>query len=309
MSADHLFFPPRWSRRRVLALGAGTAAGVLLTACGGGESSSSGSISGDPSSAGASDPAPDGGFTVVQRYPSSKSLTPGVVRLPISLATDDGGLITAGPATLTGVIRDEAGDEVAAISVPRRGEGLSVPYWSVTATIPERGLYEMAIDGATGDPTPFLIFDADEIAFPAVSTPLPPFDTPTTSDARGVDPICTRLDGPCPFHDVTLTEALALGKPVVYLIGTPAHCATATCGPGLEFLIDAASEYADRATFVHAEVYADPEATKLAPAVTSIGIDYEPIIWITDASGTVVRRIDTVWDADELSVLLEQSLT
>ncbi len=300
----------------MLVLGAGTAAGVLLAACGG-DSSSSDSSSSDSSAGGSSaggsssDSAGDngGGFTVVQRYPSSKSLTPGDVRLPISLATDDGGLITAGPATLTGVIRNEAGDEVAAISVQRRGEGLSVPYWSVTATIPERGLYEMAIDGATGDPTPFLIFDADEIAFPAVSTTLPPFDTPTTADARGVDPICTRLDGPCPFHDVTLSEALALGKPVVYLIGTPAHCATATCGPGLEFLIDAASEYADRATFVHAEVYANPEATRLAPAVTSIGIDYEPIIWITDASGTVVRRIDTVWDADELSSLLAQSLT
>ena len=302
MPADHLFSSVRWSRRQALALGAGATAGVLLAACGS-DSAPGATTPGDaPGPTGAS------GFTVVQRYPSSKALTPGEVRLPISLATDDGALVTGGPATLTGVIRDEAGEQIATISVPRRGDGLSVPYWSITATIAERGLYELVIDGAKGDATPFLVFDPDEVAFPAVGTTLPAFDTPTTSDARGVDPICTRLDGTCPFHDVTLTEALAAGKPVVYLIGTPAHCATATCGPGLDFLIDAASRYAEVATFVHAEVYADPEATVLAPAVTAIGIDYEPIIWITDASGTVVRRIDIVWDADELSSMLAASL-
>ena len=306
MSAGHLSRSLGLSRRQLLGLGATAGAGIVLAACGGG-SSSDGSSSGTAGPSGSSGGA-GSGYTVVQRYPSSKALTPGEVRLPISLATDDGALVTAGPDTITGVIRNEAGDDIAPISVPRRGEGLSVPYWGITATIPARGLYELVIDGATGDPTPFLVFDPDEVAFPAVGTALPGFDTPTTADARGVDPICTRLEGPCPFHDVTLTEALALGMPVVYLIGTPAHCATATCGPGLEFLVEASSRYADVATFVHAEVFADPEATMLAPAVTSIGIDYEPVIWVTDATGTVVRRIDIVWDADELSSMLESSL-
>lgn len=292
----------RWSRRHLFALSAGATAGALVAACGGD------SVSSDATSAVSAPPNGSDGFTVVQRYPSSKALTPGEVRLPISLATDAGALVTAGPAMLTGSIRDEAGDQVASISVPRRGEGLSVPYWSITASIPERGLYEMVIDGAKGDPTPFLIFDAAEVAFPVVGTVLPPFETPTTAQARGVDPVCTRLDGPCPFHEVTLAEALAMGRPVVYLIGTPAHCPTATCGPGLDFLMEASVRYTDVATFVHAEVFANPEATVLAPAVTSIGIDYEPIIWITDASGTVVRRIDIVWDADELSALLDESL-
>lgn len=302
MFAGHLSPSSGLSRRQLLGLGAGAGAGLLLAACGA-SSNDPGSSEGSTGTPGAAD-----GFTVVQRYPSSKALTPGQVRLPISLADRNGGLVTAGPATLTGTIRNEAGDDLADISVPRRGEGLSVPYWSITVDIPTRGLYEMAIDGAAGDPTPFLVFDAAEVAFPAVGTALPAFDTPTVTDARGVDPICTRLDGTCPFHDLTLTEALALGRPVVYIVGTPAHCATATCGPGLEFLIDAAGAYADVATFVHAEVFADPEATMLAPAVTALGIDYEPIIWVTDASGTVVRRIDIVWDADELTSMLADSL-
>jgi Ca2+-binding RTX toxin-like protein len=232
---------------------------------------------------------------------------PGADNLSGTAAADflDGG---SGPDVLTGVIRNEQGETIDTIEAPRRGTGLDVPYWSITTTIPERGLYEFALDGATGDPTPFLIFDAAEVSIPAVGTKLPPFDTPTTDDARGVDPVCTRLDGPCPFHDVTLTEALAAGKPVVYIIGTPAHCATATCGPGLDFLMAAAEQYGDVATFVHAEVYADPEATEVAPAVTAYTLDYEPVVWITDAEGTVVRRIDIVWDADELGEMLAASL-
>jgi hypothetical protein len=307
------------SRRQFLALGGAVVLGGLAAACGSDDSEETGtSGSGESGGSGTSPQATGGqgsdgtattdGFTVVQRYPSGQRLTPGEVRLAISIASSNGSLLTTGPDVLTGVIRNEQGETIDQIEAPRRGTGLDVPYWSITTTIPERGLYEFALDGATGDPTPFLIFDAAKVSIPAVGTKLPPFDTPTTDDARGVDPVCTRLDGPCPFHDVTLTEALAAGKPVVYIIGTPAHCATATCGPGLDFLMTAAEQYGDRATFVHAEVYADPEATEVAPAVTAYTLDYEPVVWITDAEGTVVRRIDIVWDADELGEMLAASL-
>ena len=275
------------------------ALGGIVAACGGDSSDSS-----------ESSPAPDAdGFVIVQRYPSGERLTPGDVRLAVSIADSKGSLLTTGPAVLTGVVRDERGSQIGTIEAPRRGIGLDVPYWTITTTIPARGLYEFAVDGAIGDPTPFLVFDASEVSIPAVGTVLPSFDTPTFEDARGVDPVCTRLDGPCPFHDITLTDALALGRPVVYIIGTPAHCQTATCGPGLEFLIQASKQYADIATFVHAEVYADPEGTEVAPAVTEYTLDYEPVIWITDATGTVVRRIDIVWDADDLGQMLAESLS
>jgi hypothetical protein len=216
--------------------------------------------------------------------------------------------MTDGPDVLNGVMRNDRGERVETIAAERRGTGLDVPYWSITTTIARSGLYDFVLDGATGDPTPFFVYEPAEVTIPVPGAALPAFDTPTTADARGVEPICTRLDGPCPFHEVTLTDALAAGKPVVYLIGTPAHCATATCGPGLDFLIAAAETYGDRVTFVHAEVYADPEATTVAPAVVEYGLEYEPVMWVTDASGTVVRRIDIVWDAQELDQMLAESL-
>ena len=293
------------SRRQFLAFGgAALGAGAVLAACGGSDDTS-----GDPAMATTAGTATTDGFVLVQRYPNSMAITPGDVRLAISLADTNASLLTTGPATLTGLIRNEQGETIAEFDTPRRGDAMGVPYWSITASIPSRGLYDLVVDGVIGDATPFLLFDSSEIAIPTAGTTLPAFDTPTIDDARGVDPVCTRLDGACPFHDVTLTEALVLGKPVVYLVGTPAHCQTATCGPGLDYLIEASKQYTGVATFVHAEVFADQAGTEVAPAVTALTLDYEPVIWITDASGTVTRRVDIVWDQDEISAILAETLS
>lgn len=294
--------------RRSLLLGAvGVIGGAaLVAACGSDDkpSTSSAGTGGTPApSTPAGDEVPDE-FVVVQRFPNTQSFVPGEVRLAVSLARSDGSLLVDGPDRLTGVVRNEAGEQIDTIDAVRRGTGLSVPYWSIVTTLPARGLYDLTIDGAIGDATPVLVFDADEITMPTIGSVLPGFDTPTVDDARGVDPICTRLDGACPFHDVTLTDALAADLPVVYLVGTPAHCTTATCGPGLDFLVDAATAYAGKVAFVHAEVYADPEGTTVAPAVEALTLQYEPVMFFTDATGTVINRVDIVWDAAELDDLL-----
>jgi hypothetical protein len=113
-----------------------------------------------------------------------------------------------------------------------------------------------------------------------------------------VDPICTRPE-PCPFHATGLTEALAAGTPVAYLVGTPAHCATGICGPILDLLVDASKDFSG-ITYVHAEVYADDAATTPAPAVTSLGLQYEPLLFLVGADGRVQRRLDVIYDVGEL---------
>ena len=65
-----------------------------------------------------------------------------------------------------------------------------------------------------------------------------------------MDPICTLEPEHCPFHDVTLTEALAAGKPVAYYVGTPAFCDTGSCAPGLESIIEVQTEFGQRFSFV-----------------------------------------------------------
>jgi hypothetical protein len=298
------------SRRSLLLGAAGLLGGTaLLAACGGSDGdsptgASTGTAGGTTGSAASSDQ-----FLVAPRFPNTKAFTAGPVRLPISLTHADASLLVTGPDRLTGVVRDEGGSEVGTIDAVRRGTGLSVPYWSIVTTLPKTGLYELSIDGALGDPTSIMTYDAADITMPIAGRALPGFDTPTVDDARGVDPICTRAGQPCPFHAVTLNEALQMGKPVIYMVGTPAHCQFATCGPGLEFLIAASATYGDRITIVHAEVYADPEATTVAPAIEALTLQYEPVMFFTDAQGVVTNRVDIVWDEADLDELLRASFS
>ncbi|CAB4669980.1 unannotated protein [freshwater metagenome] len=177
---------------------------------------------------------------------------------------------------------------------------MSIPYWPFVIDITEVGLYTLTVNEAPSSEMSFQIFERSMVAMPLVGDPLPAFDTPTLSDTRGVDPLCTRPDAPCPFHDITLTEALASGKPVVYMIGTPAYCKTGTCAPGLDALIDVASSVGDRAVFVHADVYTDRTTTVVAPAVTAYSLDFEPVLYIANAQGVLVNRLDAVFDVDEI---------
>jgi hypothetical protein len=244
-------------------------------------------------------------WQIVQRFPQIQ--VPGRIRLPISLA-DQSGLLSGEdlPATLSAsLVNAETGSVVVEnVTANRHDAGMSIPYWPFRLDVAEIGIYSLVVDGGPVDGAGVQVVDPSTISVPLIGAPLPPFDTPTFDDARGVDPICTRTPEPCPFHDVTLTSALASGLPVVYLIGTPAHCSTGSCAPALDGLLALKDELADRYTVVHAEVYTDDTATTVAPAVTNYAMTYEPALFITDANGTIVERLDAVFDEVELRELL-----
>lgn len=284
-------------RRRFLALSASVGAGAVLAACGGSGSK------GNPVS------GISGDLQVVKRYPED-ALTPGKVRLPVSLGDKNGVIPVGGKVTVpdtmhASVVDAQSGKTIASgLVAERHDQDLNVPYWPFVADIPAAGIYLLRIDEAPGVDVSFQLMEDKYVAAPTVGRTLPPFDTPTVDDARGVDPICTRPDGACPFHDVTLTQALATGKPVVYMIGTPAFCTSGTCAPGLDALIAVSKSVGDSAVFVHADVYADKNGEKIAPAVSAYKLTYEPLLYVTDAKGTIVERIDAVFDEPELRSIL-----
>jgi hypothetical protein len=284
----------RESARVVLAGSAAMAAGSALLGCG--RSGRSGSLPSD--------------VQIVQRFP--QILTTGQLRMPISLASNGGLLATAGdiatPLELTARIfrMDGERDEllIENLIAPRHDKDLATPYWPFRVTINEPGLYRLVLDGGPSDGAAFQVFDRSEVQVPGIGDPLPPFDTPTLDDARGVNPLCTRQPEPCPLHEITLGEALALNTPIAYLVGTPAHCATGTCAPALEALVAARSQRKNAYTFIHAEVYADQNATRVAPAVDAVFMKYEPALFVTDNKGIVTARLDAVFDEIELLSVL-----
>ena len=287
------------SRRRLLGLGASAVVGApmisLLAACGG--SSDSG--------AGAGPGGLDSDAILAARWIPTE-LGPGHQRLPVSIG-DAAGLTQEGPDRLVAKIvsLDDNSVVVDGLVADRRslGEG-TIPFWTFRSFIERPGFYSLVVDGGPIEGAAFQIQDPSDLSAERIGDTLTGFDTPTFDDSRGVEVVCTRQPEPCPFHDLTLNEALATGRPVVYLVGTPAHCQTGVCGPVLEQMIELADELGDSVVFVHADVYADRAATTVAPAVTAARLTFEPTVFVTDASGVVIDRLDAVWHVDELRELL-----
>ncbi len=300
--------PFRVSRRVLLG---GAAASAFLVACG---SSDGGSSDDADGSSGASDPSdsaapgiPVGTYVIAQRFPQNVQ-EPGLQRLPVSLASADGRIISDGPETLSATVDDAdanpLGIEISAV----RRDLESGAYYSFRVPIETPGIYYLMVDGGPEGGAAFQVMEPGSVAVPGPGDPMPPFDTPTVDDGRGVDPICTREPELCPFHDLTLTDALLSGKPVAYLIGTPAFCQTGTCAPALDSMIDVQDRFGDSFSWVHAEVYTDNTATVPAPAVEAASLTFEPALFVIAPDGTVIERLDAVWDESELVEVLERAL-
>ena len=269
----------------------------LLTGC-----------SGDSTATTSESVAALGDLQLVQRFP--QVLVPGNVRLPISLANTQGLLTTDSgvdlPSTLTAKLINADTQEIVAesLSANRHDTGLTIPSWPFRVDIDKPGIYTLIVDGGPEEGAAIQVLNATEVLIPLVGSQLPGFDTPTLDDHRGVEPVCTRTPEPCEFHNITLNEALALKKPIAYLVGTPAHCQTGTCAPALEALISVKKSIGDAMTFLHTEIYTDDKATTVAPSVVALKMEYEPAIYITDASGKIVERFDAVFDADEINAAI-----
>lgn len=284
----------QYSRRQFLIRGAGAGLSValapsLLAACGG-----SGGNTLDLNT-----------VSLVQRFPK-EVLTPGRIRLPMSLGNTEGIVTTQSgvkiPESLRFVVSDLDGNALFEddFVVQAHITDVPQPYWPLVVDLKEPGTYIISLLGFDAAGAAFQVKDASEVAIPTVGSPLPPIDTPTTQNARGIAPICTRKPEPCPLHDVNLRDALTMGKPVVYLLGTPAYCQTGTCTPALDALLSAYENFGDRAIFIHAEVYTDTTATVSAPAVTAHKMTFEPALFITDATGKLVERLDAIFDSSEV---------
>lgn len=244
-------------------------------------------------------------FQIVQRFP--QVLVPGSVRIPISLANQAGLLGNSSDVELpielrATLVNADTGEVVTASAVAKKHDSnIDPPYWPFRIDIAEPGIYSLIIEGGTPDGAGVQIMDPSTVSVPLIGSALPGFDTPTTSNNRGVNPLCTRNPEPCPLHDITLNEALALGKPIAYLVGTPAHCQTGTCAPALDALLSLRDQVSDKITMLHTEIYTDDTATVVAPAVEALKMTYEPALFIADASGVIVERFDAIFDAAEIT--------
>jgi hypothetical protein len=300
--------PERLSRRRFLlggaALGGTAALGLLAPSCSGG--------------------ADDGRVILVHLFSSNKVIAAGQPqRIPFA-AVDSGELDLADgaevpvrvlldgevieQATVAGLVVNH--DHVSPDIDPDHQHADLLRYYPLRVTLPVPAVYDIEVDfgdGRTGQ-LPVQAFPLDEITVVLAGQQLPSLKTPTFADPAGVSPICTRAPEPCPFHDTTVAEALEAGSPLALLVATPALCQTAYCGPVLDTLIDETGDF-PTVTPIHLEFYANADEVagdynddrlRVAPQVEALGLQFEPSLILVDRSGTIVDRIDNLFDPSEL---------
>ena len=295
-----------FSRRAVLLGAAGLAGTGLLAACGSKSSTSS--------SATDIGLVPADGTSALQAIFDAANpfiVTGSPQRMAFGITGPDGATILDVPASLEFRMSRNGQAVGAPLTVTGHRDGVPIGYFPVRTTFDSTGEYQVAVtlDGKVSTQTVNVGDGATSTLVPRGGQ-MKPVETPTVADHRGVEPICTRPSGTCPFHTQTVTQALAANKPTVLLVSTPEFCQIGVCGPVLDLMIEAAPRYPG-VQFIHAEVYANAEAVKdagqakLAPVIDAYGLTYEPALYVANASGVVLERLDNVFDRGELNDALK----
>jgi hypothetical protein len=285
-----------WSRRSFLVGGASAA---LVTACSGGKAAA-------PTTTTPSSPS----FTLISFSDPSVFAVGSPARVAFGITDKDGVLLTQTPVSELEIAVTLDGQPFGpAVTSKGHGSGLPRSYFPLEFTPTKTGIYEFRSTIA-GTPVglPIQITDAP-VALPGAGQKMIPFDTPTTGDLRGMELLCTRSPA-CPLHDVTLREALTGGTPLAFLISTPLYCQVAICGPVLDILLAAQARF-PQIKMLHAEVYpsnaaAQPTVQQRTPVMEAYNLFFEPVLFLAQPDGTIVKRIDTIFDAVELSDALTQ---
>ncbi len=287
------------SRRRFLGA---IAAGAALAACGGGGGDGGGSSTGG--GAGGSGGGSGGGsaFTVL---PDTFDFIAAVdQRVAIALADANGNPITPNaPVTL----RIGAPGAALGPEMPMVMHDQGVPAYLLTSyTFPVPGNYTLRTAyGAHHADFTAPVIAPTSTPIPFAGRPLIDVPTPTPAQPLGVNPICTAQPA-CPFHAVSLDQALAQHRPIALQFATPALCQSRLCGPVLQNLVDVHAPFADRVTFIHAEIYTDLTGQRGTPTVLAYHLQHEPLLLLAGADGIVRERIDNGYDRAEATSALER---
>jgi hypothetical protein len=238
-------------------------------------------------------------------FSDTSALLPGSPqRVTVGFA-DKEGVVLAKPPTSDPIVFtvESNGQRIGApLTVPAHSQGIPKAYYPIVFTPPADASY--SISASVNNTPASTEFDirSDTSVIP-VGHKMIPFDTPTVADQRGVELLCTR-NPQCPLHDITLRSALAGAQPVAFLVATPEFCQQAICGPVLDVLLSQKDAF-PAVKMLHSEVYptvaaAQPNALMVTDVVAAYGLTFEPVLYLAGKDGTIVNRLDTIFDEVEL---------
>ena len=272
-----------WERRAFLGLAAGAATTVVLGACSGGASKQQ-----------------------LVLLPNDWDFFAGMsYRLAFFVADNTNNAApVALDSPLTLRIGPEGGPLGPSMATTIHSDGPEPNYALTTYTFTTPGNYQVEASFKGKKLTlPLMVTAPRASATPTVGQPMISVATPTTADHQGVNPICT-AQPQCPFHSMSLDAALASHRPVALQFATPALCQSKFCGPVLSNLVAVSGPWRNRVTFIHSEIYTDLSGQTGTKAVQAWGLQHEPMLYLGNAQGLIVARVDNLYDQVEARTVL-----
>jgi hypothetical protein len=136
-------------------------------------------------------------------------------------------------------------------------------------------------------------------------------------DSKGVPPAAIdsrALDGaPIPdpeLHRWTIAKALAEHRPIVVVFATPTFCVSQFCGPVTDGVQSLAGTYANRAVFIHIEIWRNFQKSVVNKAAADWlyrnGDLVEPWLYVIGADGIIKDRWGPLFDMNAVAKELAQ---
>lgn len=201
------------------------------------------------------------------------------------------------------------------VAVPgSRGRGV----YAAEVTFDRPGFWEAEVtaeleDGARTGRAAFEVYE--EHRYPAVGEKAPRTENLTLTSDAPREAIDSRARGgekiPDPeLHRMTITESIRRKEPVVVVFATPVYCVSRFCGPITDMVSELQADYADRANFIHVEVWRDFEDTVVnkgaAEWIYRNENLTEPWVYLIGADGIIAARWDNVATRGEIEPLLKE---
>lgn len=215
------------------------------------------------------------------------------------------------------------GEVTGATEAPSLVEDTGTGVYAASVDLDRAGVWGVRVVGELEDGTPIsgnrTLQVLEEHLVPAPGDEAPRVDNLTLADVESGAAPAVALDSRAQaansevafpqLHTSTVADSIAAGRPVVVAVATPVYCRTRFCGPLTEVMAELATEYDDRADFVHLEVWEDFNAQRLNDAAaafiqTEVGGN-EPWTFLIGADGRIAARWDNILDIEELTALLE----
>ena len=284
------------SRRHALISIAGFTGGLILTSCGNKEDYETLSL----------------GARFADGYQAPTVFTSGSPqRAPYVLISEQGWPLSEEVPDAIELIVTEINSEETIFEgkVHRHGEPGVIPYFPLIFDPPRSGEYKVEGRGMDGHHQ-LIVTDPSDIQLIQIGQKMPSIQTPTMQNNLEINPICTKSSGPCSLHKKSLDESLSSSTPTALLVSTPRFCQTDVCGPALDILIKQSELLDGKLSFIHAEVFKEPEKQNfsVAPVVGAFGLTFEPSLIVANSEGVITSILHFAMDTKEVSEALSTVL-